>query len=700
MTNALTSTAIPLLLCAALGWAGLPARADGLSSYGTPGLIDMPSATPVKDGLLIDTLSALPEHYRNSTAFQITPRISGVFRYSILENFGDRGNPNRYDRSFDLHVQLRDEGQYWPALALGLRDFGGTGLFSSEYVVASKHFGPKWTVTGGMGWGRLASYGGFSNPLGAISDRFKTRPGGITNITQTGRVNLKQFFRGDAALFGGIEYQLNDRTRLIAEYSSDDYATEVRRMGFEHKTPINLGVEYQASRNLRMGLFTIGGAQIGAKLTYVIDPRAPSFPGGAEKGYEPLRPRVELAGLGWDEADGTANRARLDQALRRQGLTLESYRQTGAAAEIVLDNRRYPASAQALGRAARAMANSLPPEIDRFEIVLARGGVPQTRVSLRRSDLEALEHAEDGSWKSFARAQISDAPSRLPPDPGVYPRLEGRLGPYYALGIFDPDAPLRYQLGAEFETTSRIAPGVSVSSTLRVPLVGTLSESTRPSNSILPHVRSDQALYDKADGLLINRLTADYLFRPGPDLFGRLSAGYLEQMYAGVSAELLWAPVNSRLALGGEINYVAQRDFDQRFGLQDYRVATGHLSAYYDFGGGYLGQLDVGRYLARDWGATFSLDREFDNGFKVGAFFTLTDVPFDDFGEGSFDKGIRFSIPTDWLTGQPAQGGLGQTIRPVQRDGGARLAIANRLYAQVRADRTTELEDRWGKFWR
>ncbi len=104
MTNALTSTAIPLLLCAALGWAGLPARADGLSSYGTPGLIDMPSATPVKDGLLIDTLSVLPEHYRNSTTFQITPRISGVFRYSILENFGDSGNPNRYDRSFDLHV--------------------------------------------------------------------------------------------------------------------------------------------------------------------------------------------------------------------------------------------------------------------------------------------------------------------------------------------------------------------------------------------------------------------------------------------------------------------------------------------------------------------------------------------------------------------------------------------------------------------
>ena len=45
-------------------------------------------------------------------------------------------------------------------------------------------------------------------------------------------------------------------------------------------------------------------------------------------------------------------------------------------------------------------------------------------------------------------------------------------------------------------------------------------------------------------------------------------------------------------------------------------------------------KVDAGRYLAGDWGATFALDREFDNGWKVGAYFTLTDMPFDEFGEG------------------------------------------------------------------
>lgn len=179
-----------------------------------------------------------------------------------------------------------------------------------------------------------------------------------------------------------------------------------------------------------------------------------------------------------------------------------------------------------------------------------------------------------------------------------------------------------------------------------------------------------------------------------------MTAGYLETMYGGLSTELLWKPINGPLALGAEVNYAKKRDYDQLFGFQDYDIVTGHASAYYDFGEGYLGQVDVGRYLAGDYGATFSLDREFDNGFRVGAFFTLTDVSFDDFGEGSFDKGIRFTFPIDWLTGTPVQGGYGTTIRPVQRDGGARLDVRNRLYEVVRGSQTNELEDRWGRFWR
>jgi hypothetical protein len=124
------------------------------------------------------------------------------------------------------------------------------------------------------------------------------------------------------------------------------------------------------------------------------------------------------------------------------------------------------------------------------------------------------------------------------------------------------------------------------------------------------------------------------------------------------------------------------------------------VSAYYDFGNGYHGQVDVGRYLAGDYGATFALDREFDNGWSVGAFFTLTDVSADDFGEGSFDKGLRVSIPIDWFFGTPTRTVSDNTIRSLSRDGGAKLDVEGRLYGIVRDAHRPELEQRWGRFWR
>ena len=61
---------------------------------------------------------------------------------------------------------------------------------------------------------------------------------------------------------------------------------------------------------------------------------------------------------------------------------------------------------------------------------------------------------------------------------------------------------------------------------------------------------------------------------------------------------------------------------------------------------------------------------------EVGGYATLTDVPFDTFGEGSFDKAIFVSIPLDWITSTPMKAKRSLTLRPITRDGGANLASA------------------------
>ena len=75
-------------------------------------------------------------------------------------------------------------------------------------------------------------------------------------------------------------------------------------------------------------------------------------------------------------------------------------------------------------------------------------------------------------------------------------------------------------------------------------------------------------------------------------------------------------------------------------------------------------------------------------------------VEFDDFGEGSFDKGIRITIPITWVTGSETRDQFSTTIRPVLRDGGARLNVPNRLYETVRPYHSQALGNEWGRFWR
>ena len=70
-----------------------------------------------------------------------------------------------WDRSFDLHYLLNKEKNIFPSIALGVRDFIGTGLYSGEYIVA-KSLGSKLKISGGMGWGRFAGTNNYSNIFG------------------------------------------------------------------------------------------------------------------------------------------------------------------------------------------------------------------------------------------------------------------------------------------------------------------------------------------------------------------------------------------------------------------------------------------------------------------------------------------------------------------------------------------------------
>jgi hypothetical protein len=681
-------------------------NAQTLSTYGTPGLIDLPTAEVFSDGELALTTSFFGNNQRNTATFQVLPRLYGTFRYSIIRDF-DPGGPqggDRFDRSFDLHYQIAEETDRRPAFGIGLRDFGGTGIFSSEYIVATKTFGATGNlkITGGLGWGRLAERGTFSNPLGVLSDRFDSRPGQVNN---TGQLDSGAWFRGPAALFGGVEYQASDRLSFQLEYSSDTYSREASVGIIDIKTPINVGLNYSFPSGSSVRAFVIGGSEVGLQYSFTLDPAKRRSPGGLENAPLPIVPQKQAVLTSWglaESATRTQTQSSLKALLADEGIELQGFIVNGSEATIRVDNKRWDVEAQAAGRAARAMARVLPRNIDSFVVTFLARGVAISSIQINRSDFEGLEADFDGAWKSLTRTQITDAAatSREGELPEVFPKFTYGLTPYTAFSFFDPDSPIRADAGLQFAAQYLPRPGLAFTGVFRYPVVGNIDDATRLSNSVLPRVRTDAGLFAQQSDFEINELTVERTLRPGKNLFGRVTGGYLENNFGGISAELLWYPIDSRLALGAEINYVRQRDFDMLLGVQDYSVVTGHASAYLDHGNGFVSQLDVGRYLARDWGATYSLDREFNNGFKIGGFFTLTNVSFDDFGEGSFDKGLRVSIPLSWLTGKPSRDVINQVIQPVQRDGGARLNVSNRLYGVTRDYRAEQLGEGWGRFYR
>lgn len=679
------------------------AQTVSTTTFGTPGLIDMPTAQSAPDAELSTSVSHFAGSTRTTLSFQITPRLSGSFRYSVLENFFSTGS--LYDRSFDLRYRLLDEGRYRPAVAIGLQDFIGTGIYSGEYIVASKHIVPAVTMTGGIGWGRFGSFNGFSNPLGGLNPNFNTRPSGFTGTG--GIIESAKWFRGDTAFFGGIAWQASPKLTIKAEYSSDAYRIETSKKNFTRRSPYNFGLDYQITKGINLQANYLYGSTYGVGVTFKLNPKEPIVNGGAEKAPQPMRVRLSdnIENLGWTTLPNAQKNLRkaTQELLAKDGLTLEAMAVSSSKVTIRLRNERYLASAEAIGRTARILSRMMPDSVETFKIIPVARGIALSEVTLKRSDLEVLEHDGNGAALSYAAAKITDAANssdKLIFREDLYPKFTWGIGPYIRSSYFDPDSPIRAEVGLSANASYTITPGLVLSGQISKRAVGNIHTATRRSDSKIRRVRSDGALYNQAGDPAINDLTLAYHFRPGKNLYGRVTVGYLETMYGGVSTELLWKPVDSDLAIGLEANLLRQRDFNQLFGFQDYQVATGHLTAYWDMGKDFHSQLSVGRYLGGDYGGTLKLERTFKNGWRVGVYATITDIPFSDFGEGSFDKGLLFTVPLGHFVGSPTGRTFNSTIQPLTRDGGARVKVDDRLYGVVNNHHNKALKDSWGRFWR
>ena len=239
--------------------------------YGTPGLIDMPTSENAPDASVAFSLSGFNGQIRSTLTFQILPGLSGSFRYSTFYKEWTGDARQHWGRSFDLRYQVRPETRLMPAISLGVQDFIGTGVFSGEYVVGTKTIGPL-KASVGLGWGRYGSHNGFKNPLSGVSSKFDTRP--AREVGVGGEVEANGWFRGDATVFGGLSWPVNDQLTAKLEYSSDAYTHETHTYGHVVKTPWNYGATYVAKSGTRSyGLYWLGGSKLAFSVSVIADPK-------------------------------------------------------------------------------------------------------------------------------------------------------------------------------------------------------------------------------------------------------------------------------------------------------------------------------------------------------------------------------------------------------------------------------------------
>ena len=650
-----------------------PAQGDSdISDFGTSGLIKMPNARMSEDSTLRATIAIDEVANLYNITFQALPRVQATFRYAIF-------NPNKVegsrdylrDRSYELKAEVFAERTLLPQIAIGARDILGTGAWQGEYVVASKRWN-SFDVSLGLGWGRLGSRSGFSNPLRALSEKFESRPG-RSGGSLGGKSRGNSFFRGDASIFGGLAYGIPGLPlTLLAEYESDQYGREVDLGTLKTPSPVNIGLAWQALPNTLLRVSWLRGDTLGFTLSSQLK----------TKKNAPRRYMRRATSTNVDRNTGLPEGYNPDSWYDRMvfeseqsGLYLKqaSLRKSSRKATMLIENRAYGLTADALNQIMSLSELYTPNHVSSVDLILQENGFigPTVSYLLQRDKLTNTDaDSADDRIKILAPRRIQKVTNRT--DFG-YPSLGFGLDFAAKVQLMDPDDPARKQVFAKLTGRLQLTDHVNLWGRYEQNLYNDFS-TARGNNSVLPNVRTlvNEYLVNGASG--IEQLYIEDKRSLSSSLHTWVYGGILETMYGGVGGEVLYSPYMHRWALGLNFNAVKQRGFERDFEFRDYSTVTAFASAYY---ASPFFDIDmavhVGRYLAQDLGYTFEARRTFDSGFSIGGFFTRTNVSAEEFGEGSFDKGLFFRIPFNGLLPGNTRAAYSTILRPLERDGGRRL---------------------------
>ena len=616
---------------------------NSYNNYGIVGTIHTPSARTFKEGVHGATLyKGTPNQTVTLSASPFDWLEASFFYTSITDRPYCRDFTSKYclqdfkDKGFNVKARLKEQGVF-PAVAIGLNDFAGTGLYSSEYIVGSYginrtdfHFG--------IGFGLLnGSDLRFKNPFGYLSDNFYDRPDGLED--KGGSFQPSRYFSGKTASpFFGVSHALNNKLLLKAEYDSS------ARPGLvPFRLPENdfsFGIDYLITDSFSIGVSQERGDYASFKFVYKNNPiktyqKSKYARGNVRRGdnkYTQLINNLEENGIGVKK---------LTEGASSIGLQLT---------QVIHPNLRVVEEIIAQSARDAGITKDIKKDIEIANLLVV-------------SEIDDAYRINSSTIYQRQSTKKVNTNTRLQFRPFLASREEFFKG----------------ALLVENDTEFVIRENLFFNTNLKYSLADNFDDLYIPPVDNFPaQVRSDVKEYlnkIKDGGILIGRAQLDYHITPIKNHHIMMSAGILEDMFSGAGMEYLYFRPDTNYAFGIDVFKVRKRDYFWRFGHLDYENTLATANFYYRNYGTipFDMRVSAGEYLAGDVGYTLELSRSFYNGVQFGVFATFTDVTTQQFGEGSFDKGVFFNIPI--------YGNLVNYMwRPLTKDPGAKLNRRNTLH--------------------
>ena len=312
------------------------------------------------------------------------------------------------------------------------------------------------------------------------------------------------------------------------------------------------------------------------------------------------------------------------------------------------------------------------PNINKYELTPMQGSFPQEKIIFNDNYIEDIVspfHEREIDYEF--NPQIVYPVNSFSLSPGIKSHIGSPAGFYFG-NVF---------LGLNF--SSVLAKNFEFESIYTLPMADNFETlSYDPSYTDVYPVRIEVQEYLKKGKYGFDRFLLNYFNHLAKESYAVFSVGHFEQMYSGARFEYLKHKVDSIFSYGFEVSRVRQRDYSKSFlKFKDYSTTTGHINFYaYEPFLDFTIHASVGKYLAKDYGATFEFSKLFPNGLEMGFFFTLTNLSAGEYGEGSFDKGIFFTYPISLFASGPKKGKSKFLYRPLTRDGGSKLDHNLELY--------------------